>query len=121
MKLNLSLLKLIPLLVTLTAGVLLPTNMAKAASAAPTKEVTIKQETVKDGEQTEEHHGDGEHHGGGEHHATGGIPQILFSKKAQKIEFVTFLSLIGCSILLPELLHKPKQKNKNNNLVNFII
>ena len=101
MNLNLTLFKTVPL-VTLIIVLLSPTNIAKAASSALTNKASTKQETLKGEEHAEEHHG------------ASGIPQLLLSKKAQKIEFFTLLSLIGASIVIPELLHKPKPKLKNN-------
>ena len=43
----------------------------------------------------------------------GGIPQILLSPKAQKIEFFAFLSAIGLSVLAPELFHRTKKDTQN--------
>jgi hypothetical protein len=100
MNLGLTFLRIIPL-ITLMTGVLLPTNIAKAASDVPTNKASLKQEIVEDHKQT------GEHRQTEEDHQIAGIPQLLLSKKAQTIEFSIFLSTILLSIFVPELFYNP--------------
>ena len=107
MKFNLTLLKIISL-ATLTMGVLAPTKIAEAASAPTTNKAAEKLETVKGQESTGANPGAGEHSG-----SNPGIPKFLRSQKAMQIEFITCLSLIGASIIIPELLYKP-QKNSQS-------
>ena len=38
------------------------------------------------------------------------IPEMLTSKKAQEIEFFSFLSIIGLSVVVPELFYSPKKE-----------
>jgi hypothetical protein len=104
MNLSLTLLKIIPL-ITLLTGLLLPAKMTKAASSEPTEKASGKQEIVNGKEKGKEETG--------EHHTAAVIPQILLSKKAQQIEFFVFLSLIGCSIVAPELFYKPKKNSQS--------
>ena len=66
---------------------------------------------------TADSHGDGhgttaaDSHGDG--HGASGVPQILLSPKAQRIEFFTFLGAIGLYIVIPELFYSPKKIAKN--------
>ncbi|MGL4882776.1 MAG: hypothetical protein ACRC8K_17215 [Waterburya sp.] len=48
--------------------------------------------------------------GGHGHSTTATIPEILTSKKAQEIEFFSFLSVIGLSIIVPEIFYRPKKE-----------
>ncbi len=107
MNLFMNLRVIIPLM-TLMTGILLPTNIAEAASNAPTDKASIKQETVKNEEHTEEHHG------------TGGIPQLFFSKTAQKIELSIFLGAIVLSIVIPELRKSRKKPARQQEQVKKI-
>jgi hypothetical protein len=72
-------------------------------SSAATDKTSLKQEIVEDHKQTEEHPQNQTR----EHHQTGGIPQLLLSKKAQTIEFSIFLTTIFLSIFVPELFYNP--------------
>ena len=38
------------------------------------------------------------------------IPEMLTSKKAQEIEFFSFLSIIGLSVVVPELFYRPQKE-----------
>ena len=107
MKFNLTLLKIISL-ATLTIGIVAPTKSAEAASTPTTNEVSEKVEIVKGQESTGENHGTGEHTG-----SISGIPSFLLTKKAHQIEFFTFLSLIGLSIIIPEIFYKPKKNSQS--------
>ena len=100
MNLSLNLRTIIPL-ITLMSGVLLPTNIALAASPAPTHEASTKQETVKHEKQK------------AENHTTSAIPQLFFSKKAQKIELIIFFSIIFLCIVVPEVFYKPKKSSQS--------
>ena len=66
-----------------------------------------------------EHHGnDGGHdatsHGEDkEHQGISSIPEFLLSPQAQRIEFFSFLGLLGLGILAPELFYRPRKKNQN--------
>lgn len=162
MNYKLNLLKIVPL-VTVTAGVLAPVEMATAGpgndhshDAEITEHSVILDAEAEDQSKTDGHgataaggyetagdHGADAKHSvvkagataAGDHGAAagdygaaagdygkaagdhgkhgGGIPQILLSPKAQKIEFFAFLSVIGLSILAPELFHRPKKNNQN--------
>ena len=107
MKLNLTSLKIISL-ATLTIGIVAPTKIAEAASTSTTNEVSEKVEIVKGQESTRENHGAGEHSG-----SISGIPNFLLTKKAHQIEFFTYLSLIGFSIIIPEIFYKPKKNSQS--------
>lgn len=82
-------------LITLSAGLLLPTNVAEAAGSSSTKKASDHQEAVAN-------------------------PRTLLSKHVQEIGFFTFLSLIGCGVLAPEIFYKYKKNsqslNKSENL-----
>ena len=41
------------------------------------------------------------------------IPAFLVSKKAQQIEFFSFLTAIGLGIIIPEFVYKPKMRSKS--------
>lgn len=86
---NLSLLKVLPLL-TLTTGLLIPTNIAEAASSSPKESAIVNNDS----------------HGGG-HKIPVKVSQILLSKKAQKIEFFGLLGIIGVSVIIPEIREHP--------------
>ncbi|VEP16084.1 exported hypothetical protein [Hyella patelloides LEGE 07179] len=98
---NLTLFKIISSLILLI-GLLAPVKAAQAASSdASAKETSNKQETLKDEKVTEDH---------GQAVVT---TKKLLSKKAQEIEFYSFLGIIGCSILIPEFLHNNKKNRQN--------
>ena len=116
MQLNLNLLKIISLL-TLTIGLLAPAKIAEAGGSA--SESTEKIETLKGQDSAAEPYGAGELYAAAEKHGAehGGkssvIPKVFLSKKAIRIEFITFLSLIGLSIIFPEFLYKPGKKRQS--------
>ena len=97
---KLSVLKVIPLL-TLTTGLLIPTNIAEAASSAPKESATTHTDS----------------HAGG-HKKAATVSQILLSKKAQKVEFFGLLGIIGASLVVPELFKKSKKNNQSQNSSN---
>ncbi len=80
-------------------GVLLPINIAQAASSASTN----KPEMVKDASQSKEYQNFDDNH-----------PSLL-SKKAQEIEFFALLGLLTASLLIPELFYKSKNPNQNKH------
>ncbi|MDJ0651117.1 MAG: hypothetical protein QNJ60_20680 [Xenococcaceae cyanobacterium MO_188.B19] len=98
---NLSLFKILSLL-TLTGGLLIPTNIAEAASSSPKESYTKTDVSEKASD-----------HGG--HEKPVKISQILLSKKAQKIEFFSLLGLIGASLVIPEMLGKSSKKSQKNS------
>ncbi|MDJ0681744.1 MAG: hypothetical protein QNJ18_18020 [Xenococcaceae cyanobacterium MO_167.B52] len=80
-------------------GVLLPINMAQAASSASTN----KPEKVNYVDQSQDYQSLDNSYGN------------LLSKKAQKIEFFALLGLITASLLIPELFYKSKNPNHNKH------
>ena len=90
-------LKIIIPLITLMTGVLLPTDIAEAASSAGTN----KKETVNYAEQS----------GQGKGNDT--TPQPVLSKEFHEIKFLVVLGLIGSALLLPEIFYKSKNKAQN--------
>ena len=100
MNLFLTLRTIIPL-ITLMTGVLLPTNIALAGSYAPSNKASIKQETLGAEEPTVEYH------------KTGGIRQLLFSKKAQQIELSIFASAIFLTVVIPRLFNQSKKNSQS--------
>ena len=107
MKFNLTSLKIISL-ATLTIVIVAPTKIAEAAATSTTNEVSEKVEIVKGQKSTRENQGAGEHSG-----SASGIPKFLLTKKAHQIEFFTYLSLIGFSIIIPEIFYKPKKNSQS--------
>ena len=102
MKFNLTLLKIISL-ATFTVGFVSPAKIAEAGAAPATNEAY---------EQVETH--------GAKGHSKGisAVPKVFLTKRAIRIEFITFLSLIGLSIIIPELYYKPKKKNQSTKSIN---
>lgn len=80
---------------------------------------SAKPEVTKEATNATEHHGnDGSHdatsHGEDkEHQGISGIPEFLLSPQAQRIEFFSFLGLIGLGIFAPELFYRPRKKHQN--------
>ena len=130
---SLSLLKIAPL-ITVLIGFISSTNIANAAtSSTPLKQKTIKtQKNTKtkgshalvESELGASHSANPEHHGKdshdstphkaeAEHHGISGIPKILLSPQARRIEFFSFLGLLGLGIFAPEIFYRPRQKNNN--------
>lgn len=104
---NLTLFKIVSSLL-LMIGLLAPVKAAQSASSdtSSAHETSNKQETLKDEKVTKDHG------------QAGVTTQKLLSKKAQQIEFYSFLGIIGCSILIPEFLHnakKDRQKAQKNS------
>ena len=113
MKPNLTLLKIISL-ATLTIGILAPAKIAEAGSAPTTNKASEKLQTVKGQESTGEYHAAAKKHGAVEHGGSSSIiPEVFLTKKAIRIEFITFLSLIGASIIIPEFFYKPKKNSQS--------
>ena len=113
MKPNLTLLKIISL-ATLTIGILAPAKIAEAASAPTHNKAAEKLETLKGQESTGEYHAAAEKHTAGKHTgSTSAIPNVFLTKRAIRIEFITFLSLIGASIIIPEFFYKPKKNSQS--------
>ena len=109
MNLFLNLGTIIPSLALMT-GVLLPTNIAKAASYTPTNQASLQPEMVKHEEPTVELQ------------KTRSIPQLFYSQKAQQIKLSIFLITIFLSIVVAELVSNPnknsqslKKREKNKN------
>ncbi len=109
MNLWLNLRTIIPLIALMT-GVLLPTNIAKAASYTPTNQASLQPEMVKHEEPTVELQ------------KTRSIPQLFYSQKAQQIKLSIFLITIFLSIVVAELVSNPnknsqslKKREKNKN------
>ncbi len=98
---NLSLFKILSLL-TLTSGLLIPTNIAEAASSSPKDSYTKTEVTEKAPD-----------HGGYEKPVK--VSQILLSEKARKIEFFSLLGIIGASLCIPEMLRKSSKKFQKNS------
>ena len=114
MNFKLDLLKIVPL-ATITIGLLAPVKMVIAAgSSAPTETTNTNKHEVVKGKEA----GGGEYHAaessaGGEHHGAAGISEILLSPKGQQIEFLAFCSVIGLSLIVPELFYRPKKNAQN--------
>ncbi len=89
--------------IAIMTGVLLPINIAQAASSAPTN----KPETVKDVGASKVYQNLDDNH------------ISLLSKKAQEIEFFALLGLITASLLIPELFYKSKNPNQNKHQNNY--
>ena len=133
MNLKLNLLKIAPVVTTIALGVFAPIEMVNAASgsddtygAKATQQEVVKKSTAATGghEQsttaTDSHgqsttatdsHGQStaatDSHG---QSTAAAIPEMLTSKKAQEIEFFSFLSIIGLSVVVPELFYSPKKE-----------
>ena len=113
MNLKLNLLKIAPVVTTIAVGVFAPIEMVNAASgsddtygAKATQQEVVKKSTAATGghEQsttTTDSHGQS---------TAAAIPEMLTSKKAQEIEFFSFLSIIGLSVVVPELFYSPKKE-----------
>ncbi len=93
MKLNI----IIPL-ITIITGVLLPTNIAEAASsAAPNKQETVNNYEAESGY----------------NERNGVIHKPVFSKEVHEIKFFIVLGLLGSVILIPEILYKSRNKDQH--------
>jgi hypothetical protein len=133
MNLKLDLLKIAPLVTTIAVGLSIPIEMVNAASGSGDTHVakTTQQEVVKKSTTAAGGHGQSTTAAGGHGQSTtaagghgqsttaaGGhgqsttaaIPEMLTSKKAQEIEFFSFLSIIGLSVVVPELFYHPKKE-----------
>ncbi|NJO96774.1 MAG: hypothetical protein HC764_12705 [Pleurocapsa sp. CRU_1_2] len=113
MNLKLDLLKIAPVVTTIAVGVFAPIEMVNAASGSDHTYVAkaTQQEVVKKSTAATSDHGHStaatSDHG---HSTTATIPEILTSKKAQEIEFFSFLSIIGLSVVVPEIFYHPKKE-----------
>lgn len=103
MNLKLDLLKIAPLVTTIAVGVSVPIEMVNAASgsdhtygAETTQQEVVKKSTAATGD-----HGQS---------TAATIPEMLTSKKAQEIEFFSFLSIIGLSVIVPEIFYRPQKE-----------
>lgn len=113
MNLKLDLLKIAPVVTTIAVGVFAPIEMVNAASGSDHTYVAkaTQQEVVKKSTAATSDHGHSTAATSGHGHSTTAtIPEILTSKKAQEIEFFSFLSIIGLSVVVPEIFYHPKKE-----------
>ena len=103
MNLKLNLLKIAPVVTTIAVGVFAPIEMVNAASGSDDNYVAkaTQQEVVKKSTAATGSHGQS---------TAATIPEMLASKKAQEIEFFSFLSIIGLSVVVPELFYRPQKE-----------
>ena len=113
MNLKLNLLKIAPVVTTIALGVFAPIEMVNAASgsddtyvAKATQQEVVKKSTAATGGHEQSTTATDSH---GQSTAAA-IPEMLTSKKAQEIEFFSFLSIIGLSVVVPELFYSPKKE-----------
>lgn len=123
MNLKLNLLKIAPVVTTIAVGVFAPIEMVNAASgsddnyvAKATQQEVVKKSTAATGDHGQSTAATGSHgqstaatdsHG---QSTAATIPEMLTSKKAQEIEFFSFLSIIGLSVVVPELFYRPQKE-----------
>jgi hypothetical protein len=123
MNLKLNLLKIAPVVTTIAVGVFAPIEMVNAASgsdhtyvAKATQQEVVKKSTAATGGHEQSSTAAGSHgqstaatdsHG---QSTAATIPEMLTSKKAQEIEFFSFLSIIGLSVVVPELFYRPQKE-----------
>ncbi|MGL6345051.1 MAG: hypothetical protein ACRC80_38595 [Waterburya sp.] len=123
MNLKLDLLKIAPLVTTIAVGVSVPIEMVNAASGSDHTygAETTQQEVVKKSTAATGGHGQSTAATSGHGHSTAAtgshgqstaatIPEMLTSKKAQEIEFFSFLSIIGLSVIVPEIFYRPQKE-----------
>jgi hypothetical protein len=112
MNLKLNLLKVTPVVTTIAVGVFAPIEMVNAASGSDHTYVagTAQQEVVKKSTTAAGSHGKSTTATGGHGHSTANMSEILTSPKAQQIEFFSFLSVIGLSLIVPEIFYRPKKE-----------
>lgn len=113
MNLKLNLLKIAPVVTTIAVGVFAPIEMVNAASgsddtygAKATQQEVVKKSTAATGGHEQSTTATDGH---GKSTATT-IPEMLTSKKAQEIEFFSFLSIIGLSVVVPEIFYRPQKE-----------
>lgn len=102
MNLKLNLLKIAPVVTTIAVGVFAPIEMVNAASGSDHTYAakTTQQEVVKKSNVATGSHGK----------STANMSEMLTSPKAQQIEFFSFLSVIGLSLIVPEIFYRPKKE-----------
>ena len=100
MNLKLGLFKVIPL-ITIVAGVLASAEMANAGGEAKDGHGAAPFSAT---EATADGHGGGDHSG----------EEVTLSPEAQQLEFFAFLGAIGFSLIIPELLYRPKDPTDQN-------
>lgn len=113
MNLKLNLLKIAPVVTTIAVGVFAPIEMVNAASGSDDNYVAkaTQQEVVKKSTAATGGHGQSTAATGSHGQSTAAtIPEMLTSKKAQEIEFFSFLSIIGLSVVVPELFYRPQKE-----------
>lgn len=110
MKLKLDLLKIVPL-VTAATGIIVPIEMANAAGSptAIKNAHPIEQKAATPATPGNSH----SQAATPATHGTSSVPEMLLSPKAQQIEFFAFLGAIGLTIVVPELLYRPKKIAQN--------